>query len=136
MQKIVIASHSRYPVEKKIIRQKVKEHLGVHKLTDDYEVHIIIVGDRQMTNLNKQFMKREGTTDVLSFPLINLERGQKQGISEWPNENGSDLLELGEIVISYPEARRQAMAKNLTLDIEINNLVKHGLEHLLGFHHD
>ena len=46
------------------------------------------------------------------------------------------ILRLGDIVVSYPVARRQAGEHNLLVDNEIKILVKHGMLHLLGIHHE
>jgi len=43
---------------------------------------------------------------------------------------------LGDIVICYPQAKRQAMQWNKLLDEEIEFLASHGLLHLLGIHHE
>lgn len=148
MRKINLVSHSRYPIEKKKIRQMIIDYLAKFALTDDYKLSIFVVGDRKMVKLNRRFLSKKGTTDVLSFPLIEFNNGARKDKTFWPKEGfpagirgtgttgGSDLLDLGEIVISYPEARRQAIKKNVTVDKRVDFLIKHGLKHLLGYHHD
>ena len=135
MQKIIITSHSRYPVARKEIRQNLKKFLAKKGLADDYRVHIMVVGDRQMTELNEKYLKRQGTASVLSFPLYEADQ-KKPADSFWPKEEKTSLLDLGEIVLSYPQAIKRAMKNNLTLDDEIYFLIEHGLRHLLGEHHD
>jgi probable rRNA maturation factor len=76
-----------------------------------------------MTQLNKAWLKRQGTTDVISFPLDE---------DKFPDK----VLRLGDIVISYPQARKQAAAANTTVDEEVNKLVEHGVLSLLGLHHE
>ena len=126
MIKILIIADSRYPVDRKSIRKKTKQVLKSNGLMEAVEVSISFVGDRKMKQLNKKYRKKEGTTDVLSFSLI-------EGKVPFPE---SDTLFLGDIVISYPQARKQAGQYNLLVDEEINKLVEHGLLHLLGIHHD
>ncbi len=129
MVKIPIKAESRYPVDRKQIRKTVIEVLKKNRAineTSNLEVSIIFVGDRKMAGLNKHYLKREGTTDVLSFPL-----------TESPFIGPpDDFLRLGDIVISFPQARKQAMQYGRTVDEEINLLVEHGLLHLLGKHHN
>jgi len=42
---------------------------------------------------------------------------------------------LGDIVVSYPQAVKEATEENKLVDDKIVELVLHGLEHLLGNHH-
>ena len=41
---------------------------------------------------------------------------------------------LGDIVVSYPEAQKDAAAEGVAVEDEIHHLVKHGTKHLLGIH--
>lgn len=120
MIKINIRSSSRFPVERLQIRLKVREVLARFKLKEAV-VGVYFVGDRKMRRLNKEYRKIDQTTDVLSFSLNE----------ETPDGN----FYLGEIVVSYPKARRQANEHNLTVDQEINKLVEHGALHLMGINH-
>jgi len=63
---------------------------------------------------------------VLSFPM-------QEGEVVPEDEDG---INLGDIVICYPQAKRQAMQWNKLLDEEIEFLASHGLLHLLGIHHE
>jgi probable rRNA maturation factor len=132
MFKILIKAEARYPLDRKAIRDKVKEVLCQHGLNDDVVLDIAVVGDRKMAALNQKYRKQKGTTDVLSFPTLNYKNKEKETFVLPPD----GLLHLGEIVISFPQARRQAMLYNHTVDKEINILVEHGLLHLLGINHE
>lgn len=122
MISILISSESRYPINRKKIRQKVKQALEQYRI-EDVEVSISVVGDRKIRQLNRQYLKIDEPTDVLSFPL-----------EEPRNEGG--VLRLGDVVVSYPEARKWAREKNKFVDEVVLELVEHGLLHLLGFKHD
>jgi len=132
MNRIFIKAESRYPVERKKLRSLANKVLSEHGISNDAELGISFVGDRKMKLLNKKYRKLTKTTDVLSFPLFNGKVGQKRAFVDPPGQN----LQLGDIVISYPQARQQAMERNLTVDEEINILVEHGVLHLLGIHHE
>lgn len=94
------------------------------------EVSLSVVGDRMMRNLNKRFRQIDATTNVLSFPLaVNHTR---QRFVDPPDNK----LYLGDIVISYPQAREDAAQENKLVDDKIDELVEHGLMHLLGNHHE
>ena len=120
MVKVLIQASSRYPIERKQIRKLVEKILHRFGLEDDVEIGINFVGERKMRTLNKTYRKIDQPTDVLSFP-----------ISEKAPDN---ILYLGDVVISYPQARRQAAEHNLTVDEEIDKLVIHGVLSLLGKH--
>ena len=86
-------------------------------------VTIAFVSDRAMRELNRLWRHKQGTTDVLSFPVEQDEFEKAEGSS------------LGDIVISVEQAERQARENGLTLDQEIAQLVLHGLIHLCGYDH-
>jgi len=87
------------------------------------ELTIVLAGDATVRRLNRVFRKKDKTTDVLSFP----ESGR-------PYPDGT--LPLGEIVISVPQAARQAKAAGHGLARELRLLVIHGYLHLLGYDHE
>ncbi|HAF14509.1 MAG TPA: rRNA maturation RNase YbeY [Blastocatellia bacterium] len=87
-------------------------------------VTIAFVSDRVMRELNRQWRRKRGTTDVLSFPAEQDEFEKSEGFS------------LGDVVISIEQAARQATQNELTLDQEIAQLILHGLIHLSGYDHE
>lgn len=82
---------------------------------------ILLTGDDQLQQLNRDFRGYNQTTDVLSFA------------------DGSELPDvgryLGDIAISVPQAQRQADAGGHTLEAELRLLTVHGVLHLLGHDH-
>ena len=86
-------------------------------------VTIAFVSDRAMHELNRLWRHKQGTTDVLSFPVEQDEFEKSEGSS------------LGDVVISVEQAARQAKENGLTLDQEIAQLILHGLIHLCGYDH-
>ncbi len=128
MIKINISADSKYPVDRKRIRAVVCELLKDRGVDNEIEVEVSVVGDRKMKELNMKFLRVEGTTDVLSFSQDVRPEGQVG--------DPKDLVYLGDIVVSWPQAVKQALERNITVDDEIDFLVQHGLLHLLGVHHD
>ena len=47
-----------------------------------------------------------------------------------------NILRLGDIIVSYPQAVVEAMDEEKLVDVKIGELVEHGLLHLLGEHHE
>lgn len=81
------------------------------------------ISDRRMKELNSFFRGKDSTTDVLSFPIQR---------DEFEPESES----LGDIVISVEQAQKQATDNDLTLELEIKQLMLHGLLHLCGYDHE
>ena len=90
-----------------------------------HEVSIAIVDDDAMRNLNRQFRKKNKTTDVLTFPADDSDAD--------PNAPGRPL---GDIVISIDQARRQATDQKHSLATEVRYLILHGVLHALGYDHE
>jgi len=86
-------------------------------------VTVAFVSDRRMSELNRLWRHKRGTTDVLSFPAEQDEFERLEGSS------------LGDVVISVEQAARQAKENDLSLDQEIAQLILHGLIHLCGYDH-
>ena len=80
-------------------------------------VSLAVVDDAGIVELNRRFLRREGPTDVMAFPL---------GGDPDPEP------ELGEIVVSSDTAARQAVELGHSFRREMDLLALHGLLHLLG----
>jgi probable rRNA maturation factor len=92
--------------------------------TNSDGVTVAFVSDRAMSELNRMWRHKRGTTDVLSFPA-------EQDVFE--NAEGSNL---GDVVISVEQAARQAKQNHVSLEDEIAQLVLHGMIHLCGYDHE
>lgn len=101
---------------------------------------VAFVSDRRMKQLNEMFRGIDSTTDVLSFPESEppVHTGglteQLDHIQPPTTVGGSDFL--GDIVISAEQAQRQASENDLDLEVEIKQLILHGLLHLCGYDHE
>ena len=131
MISVDIHCESRYKVDRKRIKTTVESTLIERGVTGDVEVSIVICGERKMRELHRKYMddgSEKGSDDelhdVLSFPL--------EGV-EYP---GDQVLRLGDMVICYPVAIKEAAIKNMLVDDEIDFLVQHSCIHLMGIHHD
>lgn len=130
MTTVTIQTASHYPIRRKKITQAVQDVLA-KRLKGDVEVSILFCGDRKMKTLNKQYRNIDDTTDVLSFPQHDPSQAMKP-FTPPPN----NVLYLGDIVVSYPQAIKEAALDNMMVDDKIIQLILHGLDHLLGIHHD
>ena len=87
-------------------------------------VALLLTDDLEIRALNRDYRKHDRATDVLSFHLQEL-----QGEDDPAGEG----INLGDIVISVPTARRRAAGKRLP--DELHRLAIHGLCHLFGHDH-
>jgi len=87
------------------------------------ELSILLVSDRVIRRLNRDWRGRDRATDVLSF-------AQHEGPAVAP------ATLLGDVVISVPTAKRQAKERGETLRGASERLLIHGMLHLLGYDHE
>ena len=84
---------------------------------------IILIDDEEMHRMNKEYRNIDRTTDVLSFAL---------------NDNShikTEINSLGDIFISIPKMKSQALEYNHSEKRELSFLTVHGILHLLGYDH-
>lgn len=144
MINVIISSDPRYSINRANIQAAVLNVLTENKVSGKVEVEVSIVGDRKMHELNRQYRGIDKTTDVLSFafedpnpqhsqPLPEGELAYRRaGFVAFPDK----VLRVGSIIISYPQAVEDASLDGIAVEDEINYLVEHGTNHLLGLHHD
>ena len=90
------------------------------------ELSIAVTDDETVRSLNREYAGEDAVTDVLSF-------SQREGEELVPPPEG--LPPLGEVVIAYPQAARQAGERRHGADEEVERLLVHGVLHLLGYDH-
>lgn len=129
MINVLFQTETHYPVNRKKIKLAVIEALG-GKIKRETEVSVSIIGDRMMKKLNHKYRNIISTTNVLSFPL-NDPSGYRDAFIESPD----GVLRLGDILVSFPQAVKEATEENKLVDDKIIELVLHGVNHLLGIHH-
>jgi probable rRNA maturation factor len=99
----------------------------------------LIAGDAELRRLNREFLGRDYTTDVLSFPwvapAILSPVTLRSRTTTGDKIAGATGPRLGDIAISFPRARAQARAFGHDTGQEIQILMLHGLLHLLGMDH-
>lgn len=123
---IPIFVESRYRVNRKRIKKAILKVLTAHEIKGPIEISVAIVGDRKMRALSKKYKGEDKTRNILSFSL-------SEGESTYLP---SEILRLGDIVISYPQIIREASEEEVFVDDKIDDLVEHGVLHLLGINHE
>ncbi len=101
----------------------------------DVYVSINFVSDKEIQKLNREFRNIDKVTDVLSFPNLNKSSNEKLKKFSKFADFDTNLLFLGDIVISKNVAKKQAREYGHSLKREVCFLALHGFLHLLGFDH-
>ena len=105
-------------------------------------VSIVIADDETLRELNARHRGVDYITDVLAFSYTH--HGEYYGDDARPEVSGedekfvtppADSLDLGEAIISYPQAERQAAESGHSVTEELATLLAHGILHLLGYDH-
>jgi len=130
-------------IDKKFFQKIAEETLKVAGIKNDVEISLAIVGDGRIRKLNKMYRGKNRVTDVLSFEnksvLSYLTKAfpkiKKSKKIEFV-EASDNIKRLGEIVICYPRAKKQAKLLNHSLKKELTVLLIHGILHLLGYDHE
>ncbi|MDA0770718.1 MAG: rRNA maturation RNase YbeY [SAR202 cluster bacterium Casp-Chloro-G4] len=119
----------------------------VAQLTLEHEqiersLSLVIADDDTVRELNRTYRGLDQTTDVLSFAFDN--QGEYYGEGSPPSDWTEDVefilptsvdVGLGEVIISYPQALRQATEAGRDVNDELAHLTTHGILHLLGHDH-
>ncbi len=90
------------------------------------ELSVTMTDDATVRGLNREYADEDAVTDVLSF-------SQREG-EELTGPPGS-VAPLGEVIIAYPQAARQASERGRSVEEEVARLLIHGTLHLLGYDH-
>ena len=123
---VLLFVESRYKVDRKRITSSVTKFLTGNGMESDVEVSIAIVGDRKMRELSRKYKGEDKTRNILSFSQTEGER----------IETPKGVLGLGDIVLSFPEVINDSVRDEMLVDDKVDQLVEHGLMHLLGLHHE
>lgn len=100
-----------------LIERAVRRALAAANVSE-IEVSVALLPDGDMSRLNREYLGRDRTTDVLAFAL--------------PDDDGSTL---GDVYLGYEQARRQADELGVPFREELARLAIHGTLHVLGHDH-
>jgi probable rRNA maturation factor len=113
------------------LRDVVEEVLIALGAGTNAELGLFIATGERVKGLNRDYLGRDEPTDVLAFSA------REEGGSPLPFVQPPDgVLHLGEVIISYPQAVKQAEEYKHSVKREIAVLIIHGVLHLLGYEHD
>ena len=103
--------------------------IGQMQVNPGAELSMVLLDSAAMADLHMRWMDLPGPTDVMSFPMDELEPGGRPDASE----PGPAML--GDIVLCPQFAAEQAATAGHDLEHELALLTVHGVLHLLGYDH-
>jgi probable rRNA maturation factor len=103
----------------------VLAEMGVNPMA---ELSVLCVDPEYMGTLHERWMGEKGPTDVLAFPMDELDTSR-------PDDPEPGPALLGDVVLCPSVAVRQARAAGHTMDEELVLLATHGVLHILGYDH-
>ena len=107
------------------------------------QIGLLLTDDETVRRLNREHRGIDRATDVLSFSFEHwghwegdddAPRADDANLPEWPMHD-AEPPPLGDIVVSVPQAARQAESQGVPLQRELALLIVHGALHLLGHDH-
>ena len=120
---IIDNRQKKYKIALKRIEQTTQAILNALD-SPDGELSILIVDDQQIEILNKEYLNKEGPTNVISFPM-------REG--KFLNINPQLL---GDVVISIETAGQEGKLAGITMEERFMQLLVHGILHLFSYDHE
>jgi probable rRNA maturation factor len=127
---IEISNESGMTVEETALVSVARHALDEMGVNPMVELSMLLINTEHMAELNKRWMESEGPTDVLAFPMDELD--PERGPGHVP---GDTPALLGDVVLCPAVARQQARQAGHSTADELHLLTVHGVLHLLGYDH-
>jgi probable rRNA maturation factor len=129
---VFVANESGSQVDEQGLVAVARYVLGAMGVSPMAELSILLVDPEAMERLHVRWMNEPGPTDVLAFPMDELEgtRMTHPGDDEPP-----EPALLGDVVLCPEVAATQAVAAGHSTEDELHLLCTHGVLHLLGYDH-
>ena len=118
-----------------IIRTCINETLKAERISVPCEINVLVTNDKGIHAINLASRQIDRPTDVLSFPMFELEPGNPPEDWEAYLDPGSDHCPLGDMCISLERAQLQAKEFGHSVRREVGYLTIHSMLHLLGYDH-
>ena len=121
-------------VDKNVIKRCALKSLNIGSRDSCKDsVSISITNSEKIKILNKKYLNRKISTDVLAFPTM---QNWVKGIKNFNvKDNFNDEGHLGDIFISFENIVSQSKLYMTGTELELNIILTHGILHLLGYDH-
>ena len=118
-----------------IIGKCIEATLKAENIPVKCEINVLVTNDKGMHAINKESRDIDRPTDVLSFPMFQLEAGNPPEDWEEYLDIETDMCPLGDMCISLERAVAQAKEFGHSVKREVGYLTIHSMLHLLGYDH-
>ena len=118
-----------------IIRKCIRETLKAEHIDVPCEINVLVTDDAGIQIINRESRNLDKPTDVLSFPMFQLEAGNPP--ADWTEyeDPATGRVPLGDMCISLERAIAQAKEFGHSTRREVGYLTIHSMLHLLGYDH-
>lgn len=123
------------PLISAIIRKCVETTLGMEGIGVPCEINVLVTNDRGIRAINQACRGIDKPTDVLSFPMFQLEAGNPPKNWDEYMDPETGMCPLGDMAISLERAIAQAKEFGHSTRREVGYLTIHSMLHLLGYDH-
>ena len=123
------------PLISAIIRKCVETTLSAEGVSVPCEINVLVTNDKDIRAINQACRGIDKATDVLSFPMFQLEAGNPPEDWEAFMDPETDMCPLGDMAISLERAIAQAKEFGHSTRREVGYLTIHSMLHLLGYDH-
>ena len=106
-------------IPKRVLLKKIKR-------VSEGNTTIAVVSSKKIQNLNFKYRKKNKPTDVLSFSRMETS----------PDFFPTVKSDLGDVLICWQVAKKQAREDKVTIREELSRLTIHGVLHLFGYDHE
>ena len=118
-----------------IIRKCIAETLKAEGIQVPCEVNVLVTDDAGIRIVNRESRNLDKPTDVLSFPMFQLNAGNPPADWSEYEDPATGLIPLGDMCISLERAVAQAEEFGHSVRREVGYLTIHSMLHLLGYDH-
>ena len=125
----------RQPMIASIISKCVEATLKAEGIKPVCEINVLVTNDRGIHAINKASRNIDKPTDVLSFPMFQLEAGNYPEDWEEYLDFETGMCPLGDMCISLERAITQSKEFGHSVKREVGYLTIHSMLHLLGYDH-
>lgn len=123
------------PLVSAIIKKCIETTLAAEGINVPCEINVLVTNDKGIHAINLASRQIDRPTDVLSFPMFQLEPGNPPTDWEEYQDYETDLVPLGDMCISLERAQAQAKEFGHPARREVGYLTIHSMLHLLGYDH-
>lgn len=128
MIKINVSKQANYPISAVKVKKALQLFFKKHGIVSDAEAYVSFVNEAKMKELGRKHYRKDNRIhNVFSFV--------ESEVKGFKNIN-ANLINLGEIVVCFPVAVKEAENEGKLIEEKVLELIEHSSLHLLGIHHE